>query len=83
MGSPKGMAAYSSDLISDADVAAIYAYFAGGKTRPGLDSVALSDVVPLFSAADAKNPPIVSTRADGVIVTRGAGRVRGRHEKGS
>jgi CxxC motif-containing protein (DUF1111 family)/cytochrome c553 len=81
MGSPKGMAAYSSDLISDADVAAIYAYFTGGKTRPGLDSVALGDVVPLFSAADAMNPPIVSTRADGVIVTRGAGRVRGRHEK--
>ena len=81
MGSAKGMAAYSTDLISDADVAAIYGYFTGGTTRPGLDTVALGDVVPLFTAADAVNPPIVSKRADGVIVTRGAGRVRGRHEK--
>jgi CxxC motif-containing protein (DUF1111 family)/mono/diheme cytochrome c family protein len=81
MGSPKGMAAYPPDLISDADIAAIYGYFTGGKTRPGLDTVALGDVVPLFTAADATNPPIVVTRPDGVIVTRGAGRVRGRHEK--
>ena len=81
MGSAKGMAAYTPDLISDADIAAIYGYFTGGTTRPGLDTVALGDVVPLFTAADAVNPPIVSKRADGVLVTRGAGRVRGRHEK--
>lgn len=36
-------------------------------------------VTPLF-AAPAMSSPIVEQRADGVIVTRGAGRVRGRHE---
>ncbi len=81
MGSSKGMAAYSTELISDADVAAIYAYFTGGATRPSLDTIGLGGVVPLFTPADAKNPPIVIKRADGVLVTRGAGRVRGRHEK--
>ena len=81
MGSTKGMAAYPADLVSDADIAAIYSYFTGGKTRPGLDSIDLGGVVPLFTAADVKNPPIVTKRDDGVIVTRGAGRVRGRHEK--
>jgi CxxC motif-containing protein (DUF1111 family) len=44
-------------------------------------SIDLGRLAPLFSAADAKNPPIVFTRPDGVIVTRGAGRFRGRHEK--
>jgi len=34
---------------------------------------------PLFAAGPA-GPAIVERRADGVIVTRGAGRVRGRHE---
>ena len=81
MGSTKGMAAYPPELISDADIAAIYSYFTGGTLRPGLDTVGLGGVVPLFTAADAKNPPIVVKRADGVLVTRGAGRVRGRHEK--
>ena len=81
MGSTKGMAAYSADLISDADVTAIYGYFTGGTARPTLDTVGLGGVVPLFTAADAKNPPVVIKRDDGVIVTRGAGRVRGRHEK--
>jgi CxxC motif-containing protein (DUF1111 family) len=80
-GSAKGMAAYSSDLISDADVSAIYAYFTGGTTRPSIDTVGLGGVAPLFSTADAKNPPVVIKRDDGAIVTRGAGRVRGRHEK--
>jgi CxxC motif-containing protein (DUF1111 family) len=36
---------------------------------------------PLFLATDAVNPPIVSVRPDGVIVTRAAGRARNRHEK--
>jgi CxxC motif-containing protein (DUF1111 family) len=80
-GSTKGMAAYPPDLISDADVATIYTYFTGGAQRPGLDVKVLGNVVPLFADADAKNPPIVTKRADGAIVTRGAGRVRGRHEK--
>src|SRR5450432_2785010 len=77
------MAAYPTTLISDADVTAIFAYFTGlsGK-RPGLDSISLAGAVPLFAPADAtKNGPIVFTRDDGAIVTRAAGRVRGRHEK--
>src|SRR5450432_1962047 len=77
------MAAYPTTLISDADVTAIFQYFTGlsGK-RPGLDSISLAGAVPLFAAADAaKNGPIVFTRDDGAIVTRAAGRVRGRHEK--
>jgi len=78
-GSTKGMPAYSADLVSDADVSAIFAYFTGGKA--GTDGpVPLGDVVPLFEPADAKNPPIVFERDDGVLITRGAGRVRGRHE---
>jgi len=81
MGSPKGMAAYPASLISDADLATIYGAFTGGKTRPGLDAVQLGGVVPLYTAADAKNPAVVIKREDGVLVTRGAGRVRGRHEK--
>ncbi len=81
MGSEKGMAAYSAELISDADVTAIYGYFTGGTPRPSLDSVGLGGVSPLFTSADVKNPPVVIRREDGVIVTRGAGRVRGRHEK--
>jgi CxxC motif-containing protein (DUF1111 family) len=77
------MAAYPTTLISDADVTAIFQYFTGlsGK-RPGLDSISLAGAVPLFAAADAaKNGPIVFTRDDGAIMTRAAGRVRGRHEK--
>ncbi|HEX2881023.1 MAG TPA: hypothetical protein VHO25_15935, partial [Polyangiaceae bacterium] len=38
-------------------------------------------LAPLFLATDAVNPPIVSVRPDGVIVTRAAGRARNRHEK--
>jgi CxxC motif-containing protein (DUF1111 family) len=79
-GSPKGMAAYSTDLISDADVTAIFNYFTGTKARPMTDAVDLGGVVPLYQASDAVNPPITFKRDDGVLVTRGAGRVRGRHE---
>jgi CxxC motif-containing protein (DUF1111 family) len=77
----KQMAAYSVDVISDADLAASFAYFTKGNQRPTLDGIDLGGVQPLFAAADAKNPPIVYKRADGAIITRGAGRVRGRHEK--
>jgi CxxC motif-containing protein (DUF1111 family)/cytochrome c553 len=76
------MAAYPTTLISDTDVMAIFGYFSGqAGQRPTLDSVSLGGVVPLFASTDAKNGPIVFTRDDGAIVTRGAGRVRGRHEK--
>lgn len=78
-GSPKGMAKYPAELVSDADVGAIYRYFTGTASR-GDAVVDLGGVVPLFGAADRTNPAIVFTREDGVLVTRGAGRVRGRHE---
>jgi CxxC motif-containing protein (DUF1111 family) len=80
MGSPKGMAPYGADLITDADVQTIYTYFTAGNVRAS-DVVALGDLKPLYGPDDVKNPPIVSKLADGTLVTRGAGRVRGRHEK--
>lgn len=79
-GSAKGMAAYSAELVSDADVAAIFTYFTGGAARPAAENVDLGDVKPLFTQADVVSPPVVFKRDDGVLVTRGAGRVRGRHE---
>jgi CxxC motif-containing protein (DUF1111 family) len=36
---------------------------------------------PLFQAGDAKGGPVVFLREDGVLVTRGAGRLHTRHEK--
>jgi CxxC motif-containing protein (DUF1111 family) len=78
----KLMAAYSKEIFSDADMQATYDYFSKSKgQRPTLDGVDLSGVVPLYAPADAKNPPIVYKRDDGALITRGAGRVRGRHEK--
>jgi CxxC motif-containing protein (DUF1111 family) len=74
-----GMAAYPATLISDADLDLVFKFFTTSK-RTGLDAISLGDVKPLFTTADAVNPPIVFKRDDGVIVTRGAGRVRGRHE---
>jgi CxxC motif-containing protein (DUF1111 family) len=76
------MPAYSAGVISDGDLGAIFRYFTDGTfSRQGLDAVDLGSVQPLFSPADAKNPPIVFKRDDGVLVTRAAGRIRGRHEK--
>jgi CxxC motif-containing protein (DUF1111 family) len=46
--------------------------------RPDADGCIPPRFDALFTAGDVK--PIVERRADGVIVTRGAGRVRGRHE---
>jgi CxxC motif-containing protein (DUF1111 family) len=74
-----GMAAYPASVVADADLDAIFTFFTT-KTRTTLDSTSLGSVKPLFTAADAVNPPIVFKRDDGAIITRGAGRVRGRHE---
>lgn len=74
-----GMAAYPATLISDADLDMVYKFFTTSK-RTGLDAISLGDVKPLFTTADAVNPPIVFKRDDGALITRGAGRVRGRHE---
>jgi CxxC motif-containing protein (DUF1111 family) len=73
------MAAYPVALVSDADLQAAFTYFTTYKRGP--NQIALGGVVPLFAQADAVNPPIVFKRSDGVLITRGAGRVRGRHEK--
>jgi CxxC motif-containing protein (DUF1111 family) len=78
-GSTEGMPRYSQELVSDADVGAIYEYFTGNHSR-GDATPELGGVVPLFDPSDAVNAPIVFEREDGVLVTRGAGRVRGRHE---
>ena len=78
-GSREGMPAYSTDLLSDSDAEKIFAYFTGGNVRRDGEP-ALGSIAPLFTPADAVNPPIVFERDDGVLVTRGAGRVRGRHE---
>ncbi len=78
----KIMAAYPTTVIGDADLETAFKYFTtstGGRTMAVAPT--LGGIVPLFSPADAVNPPVVTKRADGVIVTRGAGRVRGRHEK--
>ena len=76
----KLMAAYPTSIISDADLEAAFGYFTGTK-RDAAVSPILGGVVPLFNPAARVNPPVVTVRPDGVIVTRGAGRVRGRHEK--
>lgn len=78
-GSQQGMPAYAEALVSDAELRAIFEYFTGANSR-GDNPPALGGVEPLFGAADAVNPPIVLVGEDSVIVTRGAGRVRGRHE---
>jgi CxxC motif-containing protein (DUF1111 family) len=75
------MAAYSATLIPDADISAIFTYFTTS-TRATAKPIDLGGITPLFAPADAVNPPIVFTRStDGALITRGAGRVRGRHEK--
>jgi CxxC motif-containing protein (DUF1111 family)/cytochrome c553 len=75
------MAAYSPTLIPDADISAIFTYFTTS-TRAAAKPIDLGGITPLFAASDAVNPPIVFTRStDGALITRGAGRVRGRHEK--
>jgi CxxC motif-containing protein (DUF1111 family)/cytochrome c553 len=73
------MAPYPASIVSDADLQAIFTYFTGS-TRATVGSIGLGGVTPLFSASDAVNPPIVFKRDDGVLITRGAGRPRDRHE---
>jgi CxxC motif-containing protein (DUF1111 family) len=78
----KLMAAYPTTVIGDADLETAFKYFtntAGGRGMAVAPT--LGGIVPLFTPADVKNPAVVTVRPDGVIVTRGAGRVRGRHEK--
>src|SRR5690606_2555355 len=75
-----GMLAYSPTSIADEDLKVIYAYFTSGESNSPAQTSDVGDLVSLYDAADAKNPPVTFTRDDGVLVTRGAGRVRQRHE---
>jgi CxxC motif-containing protein (DUF1111 family) len=74
----KEMVPYPESALADEDLTAIYAYFTGNASRPTAQSAELGDLVPLFDGS--ANPPITFTRADGALITRGAGRVRQRHE---
>lgn len=76
----KEMLPFGEASIASEDLSSIYAYFATSGARPRARTVELGDLVPLFSSADVTNPPLVYTRTDGVLITRGAGRVRQRHE---
>lgn len=69
------MPAFSAEQISDADLSQVLSFFA--KEPP--QQVDLGSVTPLFEQA-SKVVPITFMRDDGVLVTRGAGRVRQRHE---
>ncbi len=73
------MAPYPATLVPDPDIAAIYTYFSTAMRTPQ-STANLAGITPLFKASDAVNPPIVFKRDDGVLVTRGAGRPRDRHE---
>lgn len=74
----KEMAAYPESALATEDLTAIYAYFTGSTSRSAAQTTELGDMMPLFDGS--ANPPIVFTREDGVLITRGAGRVRQRHE---
>ncbi len=73
-----GMPAFGAESVSDAALEEIATFLRAQREKktPPLD---LGSVKPLF-AASAPALPITFKRADGALVTRGAGRVRGRHE---
>lgn len=73
------MNAYSDAVISDADLSAVFVYFTQQHDRVEV-SPTFKGVEVLFEAGDGNKPPIVFTRKDGALITRGAGRVRQRHE---
>src|SRR5690606_10822615 len=50
------------------------------QSRSNVPAVDFGNLKPLFSLEDAVNPPVIFERDDGVLITRGAGRVRQRHE---
>jgi CxxC motif-containing protein (DUF1111 family) len=71
-----GMPAFSEALIGDDVLRAGYAFLHADVER---SAPTLGSVEPLFSDP-APALPVTFTRADGVLVTRAAGRVRQRHE---
>ncbi len=73
------MPVFPTTAISDEDLAAVFTYFTTA-TREGAVAAAVEGIVPLFASSETTLPPIHFIREDGVLITRGAGRVRGRHE---
>jgi hypothetical protein len=87
------MPTYAEDRISAADAEAMFAYFQGGIAGASLDcgsdgpliaeldtcSGETVEISPLFGVPTPVEP-LVSRAEDGTLVTRVAGRVRGRHE---
>ncbi|MEY4508883.1 MAG: hypothetical protein RLZZ450_1005 [Pseudomonadota bacterium] len=71
------MPKFSATTIDDAALRAAFRVLTTQGGDAGTSAPATS-IAPLFSAAAAV--PIVFTRDDGVLITRGAGRVRQRHE---
>ena len=72
------MPAFDAATLSDAELEQMYAHFSGGQ-RVAPSPLELGVQAPRFMSA-AQNPAIVHERADGALITRGAGRVRQRHE---
>jgi CxxC motif-containing protein (DUF1111 family) len=72
------MPAFSAELVSDAALKEVYAFLQGQRDKK-TPALSLGSVKPLF-AGDARAYPITFLRDDGVLITRGAGRVRQRHE---
>jgi CxxC motif-containing protein (DUF1111 family) len=74
----EGMPAFSAAQISDATLHDVFESLRnrGSGARPKLS---LGAATPLFAKAETVTP-VSFMRDDGVLITRGAGRVRGRHE---
>jgi len=73
----QGMPAFDATQISDAALRDVYEAL---RNRAGVRApIALGRAKPLFEKADPVTP-VSFMRDDGVLITRGAGRVRGRHE---
>ena len=72
------MPSFAPSVIDDATLRAAYARLRSGRAPTA--SALPSALAPLFTASQAAPLPITFRRDDGVLVTRGAGRVRQRHE---
>jgi CxxC motif-containing protein (DUF1111 family)/cytochrome c553 len=74
----KGMPAFAGAMISDASLHEVFVFLQsrGSGARPLLT---LGSAMPLFANAEAV-VPVTFVRDDGALITRAAGRVRGRHE---
>jgi CxxC motif-containing protein (DUF1111 family)/mono/diheme cytochrome c family protein len=75
----EGMPAFGSESVSDAELREVYAYLKLQRDTK-TPVLSLGSVKPLFATEPAPLLPISFVRDDGVLVTRGAGRVRQRHE---